>query len=112
MSESAVKAFAAALVLGGGIGYARVSLLHLSWQGLCYHMSVDIQRGSVISLAAGASCGSVFFWAAQDIQRRKHYLKLANAVLIMAMVKRFAESKKFMPAGVVAAAAIVLHFSL
>lgn len=65
-----------------------------------------------MSFVAGGGTGALFLWAAQDLKQRLPQLKMVNIALMLLMVKRFYDTKKFMPAGLVSTSALILHLNL
>ncbi|KAK3781010.1 hypothetical protein RRG08_046314 [Elysia crispata] len=84
-------AYAATVAAGGIMGYAK--------------------RGSVPSLAMGVTCGALMMYGAYQIAQDPRDVKLSlvtSAVLTGVMGYRFANSGKFMPAGLVGALSLLM----
>ncbi|GFO37102.1 transmembrane protein 14c [Plakobranchus ocellatus] len=70
-----------------------------------------VKRGSMPSLAMGVTCGSLMMYGAYQIAQDPKDVKLAlvtSAILTGVMGYRFANSGKFMPAGLVGTLSLLM----
>ncbi|XP_053565315.1 transmembrane protein 14A-like [Bombina bombina] len=87
--------YAALLVFGGFLGYSR--------------------KGSIVSLAAGLTIGSVAGYGAYCVSHNPHDIKIsliAALILSIVMGLRYNRSRKLMPAGIVAGISLFIVLRL